>query len=126
MVIPGMPPGTLGFRVSGRLTRDDHVNVLVPPRREALAAGQRLRVPYAIGPELHLEPGAVCKDLKVEVDLRTKRRDAGSGSRSAPASTGSVAPLSGSPAGGVAKAGGARPLSSRALGAALPDYGVDD
>jgi hypothetical protein len=30
-VIPDMPPGTLGFRVSGRLTRDDYVDVLVPP-----------------------------------------------------------------------------------------------
>jgi hypothetical protein len=50
-VIPDMPPGTLGFRVSGRLTRDDYVDVLVPPLREAVEAGQRLRVLYAIGPE---------------------------------------------------------------------------
>jgi hypothetical protein len=37
-VIPDMPPGTLGFRVSGRLTRDDYGAVLVPPLREAVEA----------------------------------------------------------------------------------------
>jgi hypothetical protein len=75
-VIPDMPPGTLGFRVSGRLTRDDYVNVLVPPLRAAVEAGQRLRVLYAIGPELHMEPAAVWEDLKVEVELGIKHRDA--------------------------------------------------
>jgi hypothetical protein len=39
-VIPDMPPGTLAFRVSGRLTRDDYVDVLVPPLREAVEAGE--------------------------------------------------------------------------------------
>ena len=37
-VIPDMPPGTLGFTVSGRLTHDDYVDVLVPPLREAVEA----------------------------------------------------------------------------------------
>jgi hypothetical protein len=32
-VIEDMPPGTLGFRVSGRLTRVDYAGVLVPPLR---------------------------------------------------------------------------------------------
>lgn len=34
-VIEDMPPGTLGFRVSGRLTREDYAGVLVPPLRHA-------------------------------------------------------------------------------------------
>jgi hypothetical protein len=75
-VIPDMPPGTLGFRVSGRLTREDYVKVLVPPLREAVQAGNRLRVLYAIGPELHMKPGALWEDLKVEVELGIKHRDA--------------------------------------------------
>ncbi|HEV7882117.1 MAG TPA: STAS/SEC14 domain-containing protein [Solirubrobacteraceae bacterium] len=75
-LIPGMPPGTLGFRVSGRLTREDYVDVLVPPLRRAVEAGERLRVLYAIGPELHMEPAAVWEDLKVEVDLGIRHRDA--------------------------------------------------
>jgi hypothetical protein len=31
-LITDMPPGTLGFRVSGRLTRTDYAEALVPPR----------------------------------------------------------------------------------------------
>ena len=75
-VVPDMPPGTLGFRVSGRLSREDYVEMLVPPLREAVEAGQRLRVLYAIGPELRMEPGAVWEDLKVEVALGIKHREA--------------------------------------------------
>jgi hypothetical protein len=75
-VIADMPPGTLGFRVSGRLAREDYVEVLVPPLREAVEAGERLRVLYAIGPELHMEPAAVWEDLKLEIDLGIKHRDA--------------------------------------------------
>ena len=75
-VILDMPPGTLGFRVSGRLTRDDYAEVLVAPLREAVEAGRRLRVLYAIGPELHMQPGAVWEDLKVEAELGIRHRDA--------------------------------------------------
>jgi SpoIIAA-like len=74
-LIPDMPAGTLGFRVSGHLTREDYT-VLAPPLREAVEAGQRLRVIYAIGPELHMEPGAVWEDLKVDLELGIKHRDA--------------------------------------------------
>jgi hypothetical protein len=75
-VIPDIPAGTLGFRVSGRLTREDYAKVLVPPLRKAVDGGQRLRVLYAIGPELHMEPRAVWEDLKVEVELGIQHRDA--------------------------------------------------
>jgi hypothetical protein len=75
-VIPDMSPGTLGFRVSGRLTREDYVRVLVPPLHEAVQAGRRLRVLYAIGPELHMEPGAFLEDVKVELELGIKHREA--------------------------------------------------
>ncbi|MEA2148944.1 MAG: hypothetical protein QOD69_774 [Solirubrobacteraceae bacterium] len=74
-MISDMPPGTLGFRVSGRLTREDYVNVLVPPLRETVQAGERLRVLYAIGP-LHMEPAALWEDFKVEVEYGMKHRDA--------------------------------------------------
>jgi hypothetical protein len=75
-VIPDMPSGTLGFRVSGRLTRADYVDALVPPLRHAIQAGERLRVLYAIGPDLHMEPAAVWEDLKADVELGIKHRDA--------------------------------------------------
>jgi hypothetical protein len=75
-VIPDMPAGTLGFRVSGRLSREDYRDVLVPPLREAVDAGERLRVLYAIGPELHMEREALLEDFKVEVDMGVKHHDA--------------------------------------------------
>ena len=75
-VIPDMPLGTLGFRVSGRLAREDYVDVLIPPLRTAVEAGERLRVLYAISPDLQMEPGAVWEDLKAEVELGIKHRDA--------------------------------------------------
>jgi hypothetical protein len=68
-----MPPGTLGFRVAGRLTRDDYAGVLVPPLRSAIESGERLRVLYAIGPELHMEPGALWEDLEVPGEMRLFR-----------------------------------------------------
>jgi hypothetical protein len=74
--ISDMPPGTLGFRVSDLLAREDYVDVLVPPLRKAVDAGERLRVLYAIGPELHMEPSAVLQDVKLEVDLGLRHRDA--------------------------------------------------
>jgi hypothetical protein len=94
-VIPDMPPGTLGFRVSGRLTREDYVSVLVPPLRDAIRAGERLRALYAIGPELHMEPAAVWEDLKAEFEMGIKHRDAWA--RSSPTSTGYGAGSSCSP-----------------------------
>jgi hypothetical protein len=75
-LIPDMPPGALGFRVSGRLTRPDYTDVLVPPLRQAVDAGERLRVLYAIGPELHMEVGALLEDLKLEADLGVRHREA--------------------------------------------------
>ena len=50
--IPDLPPGTLGFRVSERLVREDYVQVLVPRLRQAVDTGKRLHVLYAIGPGL--------------------------------------------------------------------------
>jgi hypothetical protein len=73
--VPDMPPGTLGFRVSGRLHREDYVQVLVPPLRRAVEAGERLRVLYAIGPDLHIEPGALWEDIKLELELGIRHRD---------------------------------------------------
>ena len=51
-VIPDLPPGTLGFSVSGRLTRDGYVDVLVPPPRDSastLGPPTRRLAPYGFG-----------------------------------------------------------------------------
>jgi hypothetical protein len=34
-----MPPGTLGFRASGKITREDDADVLVPELHRALEGG---------------------------------------------------------------------------------------
>lgn len=74
-LIPDMPLGTLGYRLSEKLTREDYVSVLIPPLRRAVEAGDRLRVVFVIGPDLSMEPGALWEDVKLEVDLGIKHRD---------------------------------------------------
>ena len=73
--IPDMPPGTLGFRLSERLVREDYVQVLVPPLRRAVERAEQLRVLYAIGPGLHMEPGALWEDIKLELGLGIGHRE---------------------------------------------------
>ncbi len=75
-VIADMPPGTFGFHISGKLTGEDYVDTLVPPLREAIAAGHHLRVLYEIGPDLQMAPGAVWEDLRLEGELGVRHRDA--------------------------------------------------
>jgi len=70
-----MPAGTLGFRVSERLDRADYAQVLTPPLHRAIEAGDRLRVLYAIGPGLHMEPGALWEDIKLELNVGIRHRD---------------------------------------------------
>ena len=74
--IADIPAGTLGFRIGGRLTREDYVQTLIPPLREAVAAGERLRVLYWIGPDLRMQPAAIWQDIKAEADLGIRHRDA--------------------------------------------------
>jgi hypothetical protein len=52
------------------------VQAIVPPLRKAVEAGERLRVLYAIGPELHMEPAALWEDLKLDVELGIRHREA--------------------------------------------------
>lgn len=74
--IADMPPGTIGFRISAGLTREDYVRALVPPLHEALERDERLRVLYQIERGLSMTPGAVWEDLKLEPEMGIKHRDA--------------------------------------------------
>jgi hypothetical protein len=71
-----MPAGTLGFRIVGRLKREDYVDTLVPPLHDAVDAGRSVRVLYLIEPGLHMEPAAVWEDIKLEGQLGIRHRDA--------------------------------------------------
>jgi hypothetical protein len=71
-----MPPGTLGFRATGRITREDYADVLVPELEKALEGGGRLRTLYAIEDLDEIEPSALWADSKLGFDLAVRHHDA--------------------------------------------------
>jgi hypothetical protein len=71
-----MPPGTLGFRATGQITREDYADVLVPELHKALAQGGRLRTLYVIEDLEEIEPSALWADSKLGFDLAVRHHDA--------------------------------------------------
>jgi hypothetical protein len=69
-----MPPGTVGFRATGEIEREDYDNVLTPELNRALAAGG-LRTLYVIEDLDEIEPGALWADSKLGFDLAVRHRD---------------------------------------------------
>jgi len=68
--IADMPPGTLGFFASGKLSRRDYTEVAIPPLRDAIERGEKLRTLYQIGPDFHgVEANAIWEDIKGDVGL---------------------------------------------------------
>jgi hypothetical protein len=60
-----MPAGTLGFRISGRLTREEYFQLL-DPIREQLERGERVSFLIATAPDFSgLDVGAMWEDVKV-------------------------------------------------------------
>jgi SpoIIAA-like len=67
--LEGMPEGTIGFRATGRLSRDEYRDVLLPPMQEAAEAGE-VRLLFAIGPGFEeFEAGALVEDTKAGLTL---------------------------------------------------------
>jgi hypothetical protein len=66
--IDDMPPGTIGFRAKGKLTRDDYRNILEPVLREAAESGE-IRMLFAITAFEGLEPAAWFDDIKTGLGL---------------------------------------------------------
>ena len=65
-----MPPGTFGFRGTGRFSRLDYTEVLIPPLRDALARGERIRLLFEVGPDFHgIEANAVWEQAKADLGL---------------------------------------------------------
>jgi hypothetical protein len=64
-----MPAGTLGFRVSGEVEREDYTGVLVPELRKAIEAGTGLRSLYVVEDLDEIEPTALWEDAKLGFDL---------------------------------------------------------
>ena len=67
--IADMPPGTLGLRVDGKLTRADYTEVLEPALQEAFKR-EEVRLVCEIEPGFEgLEAGALAEDLKTAFRL---------------------------------------------------------
>jgi hypothetical protein len=68
--IPDMPPGTLGFRASGRVTREDYTKLFLPPVKEKVESGEGIRMVYQVGPGFEkFEAGALFEDTKTGWNL---------------------------------------------------------
>ena len=74
--IAGLPPGSLGFRVHGTVTAADYRDVVLPPLRATVTAGQRLRVLVAVGPDFHEQPAAGWEGFKADLELGVGHRQA--------------------------------------------------
>jgi hypothetical protein len=70
-----LPPGMLGFRVAGRITREDYADVLVPELHKAVEGGG-VRALYVIENLDAIEPSALWADTKLGFDLVARHHGA--------------------------------------------------
>jgi hypothetical protein len=66
--IDDMPTGTIGFRASGKLTREDYREILEPVLRDAAQAGE-IRMLFRLTDFEGLEPAAWFDDVKTGLGL---------------------------------------------------------
>ena len=57
-----MPPGTIGFEAVGEVEDDDWEEAVEPLLRREIAAGEKLRLLYLLGPEADVEGDAMKAD----------------------------------------------------------------
>lgn len=74
--LPGMPAGTLGFRVTQDIEREDYVDVLEPTLRAAVEGGGRIRAVYLIENLGKIEPSALWEDVKTTFGLGFRHHEA--------------------------------------------------
>ena len=75
-LLPDMPPGTLGFRMSGEIKREDYEGVLVPELNRVVEAGKGLRTLYVIEDLDEFEAGALWADTKLGISLGVRQHEA--------------------------------------------------
>jgi hypothetical protein len=66
--IEEMPPGTIGFRAVGEVTREDYREVLEPALRGAVERGE-VRMLYVVADEFEMDAGALLEDAKTGLQL---------------------------------------------------------
>lgn len=73
--IDDVPAGVIGLRASGKLTKDDYVNVMEPALKEAAETGEA-RVLFVLPDFDGLEPEALFEDMKTGLSVELKNRSA--------------------------------------------------
>lgn len=76
-LIPDLPTGILGFVISGRLTRADYQEALVPPVAALIERGEDIRVLAVIEHFDGLEAGGLLAELKSAAKLGSSQRAIG-------------------------------------------------
>ena len=72
-----MPPDTLGFLLTGEVTREEYRDVLLPPLRDAVERGDRIRLLLQMGPRFdEFDPSAVLEDVKQAWSLSVRHHHA--------------------------------------------------
>ena len=72
--IEGMPPGTLGFRLAGKMTRDEYFQVL-DPVKELLERGEQVSFLVETADDFEgLDLGALWEDMKAGGSVGLKYR----------------------------------------------------
>jgi hypothetical protein len=66
--IKEMPPGTIGFRAVGEVTREDYREVLEPALRAAVETGE-VRMLYVVADGFEMDAGALIEDAKTGLEL---------------------------------------------------------
>jgi hypothetical protein len=75
--IEGLPGGVLGFRASGKLSRDEYQQQLMPPIYEALERGEQLNLLFEFADDFSgLELNALWEDVKAAGSVGLKHRKA--------------------------------------------------
>ena len=75
--LPDMPAGTLGFRATGRVTRQDYADRFLPPVQAKVDSGEGIRMVYQVGPGFEkFEVGALFEDTKTGWNLGILHPDA--------------------------------------------------
>jgi hypothetical protein len=75
--IGGLAEGALGFRLRGKLSRDEYKTELMQPIYDALERGDRLRILVELPDDFEgLDAGALWEDLKAAGSVGLKHRSA--------------------------------------------------
>ncbi|MFX1670720.1 STAS/SEC14 domain-containing protein [Paraburkholderia sp. A2WS-5] len=65
-IVTGLPDGVAGFVATGRVTRKDYEDVLLPALEATLRSHPKVRCYYELGPDFSgMDPGAAWEDFKV-------------------------------------------------------------